>query len=133
MIDAATRPNSKLSIAQIDDRVTADFFRVLSSPIRLGVLRLLLHGERCVSDLVEELGVTQPRLSNHLACLRTCGFVSVRRQGTYLYYALTNEQLAVLLHLSETLVASSAGDFATCSMLREERSVPRVNAEMTTT
>jgi ArsR family transcriptional regulator, cadmium/lead-responsive transcriptional repressor len=120
MIDVATPTSDMLPAAQVDDRIAAYFFRVLSSPIRLGVLRLLLHGERCVSDLVEELGIAQPRLSNHLACLRTCGFVSVRRQGTYLYYALANEQLAELLLLTETLAASSTGTFAECSVLRDE-------------
>ncbi len=120
MVDVATPPSDVLPTARREDRVTADFSRILSSPIRIGALRLLLHGERCVSDLVEELGIARPRLSNHLACLRTCGFVSVRRQDTHLFYALAHERLADLPRLSETLAVSGTRAFATCSVLRQE-------------
>jgi len=107
--------------AQPTPKITANFFRVLSSPIRIRVLRLLVRGERCVSELVDELGIAQPRLSNHLACLRTCGFVAVRRQGTFLYYAVADARLVDILRLSETLAVPSAGALAACSMLRQER------------
>src|SRR5438270_13449207 len=100
----------------------ADLFAVLSSPIRLAVLELLVDGERCVTDLVDTLGIAQPRLSNHLACLRTCGFVTVRRQGTFLYYALADPRLPELLQLAETLAAPSENAFASCAVLRREKS-----------
>ena len=110
----------------ISDRVelaatTAEFFAVLSSPIRVAVLRLLVDGERCVTELVEALDIAQPRLSNHLACLRTCGFVTVRRQGTFLYYALADPRLADLLALGADMAQPSADALSGCPVLREER------------
>ncbi|HEX6508059.1 MAG TPA: metalloregulator ArsR/SmtB family transcription factor [Chloroflexota bacterium] len=105
------------------EEATADFFAVLSSPIRLAVLRLLLDGERCVTELVDALGIAQPRLSNHLACLRTCGFVTVRRQGTFLYYALADARLADLLRLGSDVAQPSADAMVHCPVLREEREV----------
>lgn len=109
-----------------DDRLTvvattAEFFAVLSSPIRLAVLQLLVDGERCVTELVTALAIAQPRLSNHLACLRTCGFVTVRRQGNFLYYRLADPRLADLLRLGEDLAQPSAEAFVRCPVLREER------------
>ena len=101
--------------------ITADFFAVMSSPIRLAVLELLVDGERCVTELVTALGIAQPRLSNHLACLRTCGFVTVRRQGTFLYYALAEPRLADLLRLGMELAQPSADALSHCPVLREER------------
>jgi DNA-binding transcriptional ArsR family regulator len=121
VVDVTTSPGEVLSTAQVADDVTADFFRVLSSPIRLGVVRLLLEGERCVSELVDELGIAQPRLSNHLACLRTCGFVAVRREGTFLYYALADERLAECLRLGETLASSRVGVLTVCPVLSREQ------------
>lgn len=103
------------------DEATAEFFAVLSSPIRLAILQRLEDGERCVSELVEALQIGQPRLSNHLACLRTCGFVTVRRQGTFMYYRLANARFAELIHLASSLAQSSAGGLQSCSVLREER------------
>jgi DNA-binding transcriptional ArsR family regulator len=100
---------------------TAEFFAVLSSPIRLAVLQLLVGRERCVTELVAALGIAQPRLSNHLACLRTCGLVTVRRQGTFLYYALADPRLGDLLHLGTGLAQPSADALERCPVLREER------------
>ena len=100
---------------------TAEFFAVLSSPIRLAVLQLLVGRERCVTELVTALGIAQPRLSNHLACLRTCGFVTVRRQGTFLYYALSDPRLVDLLDLGGDMAQSSADALVRCPVLREER------------
>jgi DNA-binding transcriptional ArsR family regulator len=114
MAEVSTEP---LSV----EAAASDFFAVLASPIRLAVLRLLLDREHCVTELVAALGIAQPRLSNHLACLRTCGFVSVRRQGTFLYYRLADPRLADLLCLGATLAQPSAEALVRCPVLREER------------
>jgi len=105
------------------EETAADFFAVLASPIRLAVLQLLVDGEHCVTELVAALGIAQPRLSNHLACLRTCGFVTVRRQGTFLYYALADPRLADLLRVGADLAQPSAEAMERCPVLREEREV----------
>jgi DNA-binding transcriptional ArsR family regulator len=102
------------------DEATADFFTVLSSPVRLAVLELLVDGERCVTDLVDILQIAQPRLSNHLACLRNCGFVSVRRQGTFMYYALADQRLASVIRLGAELARPSADALVRCPILQEE-------------
>ena len=100
---------------------TADFFAVMSSPIRLAVLQLLVDGEHCVTDLVTALGIAQPRLSNHLACLRSCGLVTVRRQGTFLYYSLADPRLGDLLRLGMDMAQPSADALSHCPVLREKR------------
>lgn len=109
----------------VSEVTTAAFFAVLSSPIRLAVLRLLVDGERCVTELVDTLGIAQPRLSNHLACLRTCGLVTVRRQGTFQYYALADRRLMDMLRLGENLAGGSESALASCQVLRHEKSVYR--------
>ena len=73
-----------------------------------------------MSELVEALQIAQPRLSNHLACLRTCGFVTVRRQGTFMYYCLATPRLAELIHLASSLAQPSVDGLRSCSVLREE-------------
>jgi DNA-binding transcriptional ArsR family regulator len=102
------------------DPATAELFAVLSSPIRLAVLQLLIDGERCVTELVDALQIAQPRLSNHLACLRNCGCVRVRRQGTFLYYALADPRLAGIVRLASDLAQPNAGALLRCEVLREE-------------
>jgi DNA-binding transcriptional ArsR family regulator len=103
------------------DIITADLFQVLASPIRLGVMRLLLDGERSVGDLLSEMGIAQPRLSNHLACLRTCGLVRTRRQGNFVYYAITDPRVVEIVRMGEALAALNAQELASCDVLQQER------------
>jgi DNA-binding transcriptional ArsR family regulator len=103
------------------DIVTADLFQVLASPIRLGVMRLLLDGERHVGDLLSEMGIAQPRLSNHLACLRNCGLVRTRRQGNFVYYAIADPRVVEIVRMGEALAAINARELTNCDVLRQER------------
>lgn len=103
------------------DIVTADLFQVLASPIRLGVLRLLLDGERSVGDLIGQLGIAQSRLSNHLACLRTCGLVRTRRQGNFIYYAIADPRVVEIVRRGEALAALNAQELISCDVLQQER------------
>ena len=64
-------------------------FDGLSDAIRRRLLALLyVHGELCVCELVVALDMLQPKISRHLAVLREAGIVSVRRDGTWIYYRL---------------------------------------------
>jgi DNA-binding transcriptional ArsR family regulator len=50
------------------------------------ILEALRGGERRVSDLVDETGLSQPNVSKHLACLWGCGLVARERRGREVYY-----------------------------------------------
>jgi ArsR family transcriptional regulator len=64
-------------------------FRAFSDRTRLRLLHLLGRGgEVCVCDLVDVLGVPQPKVSRHLAYLRKAGLVKARKQGLWSYYRL---------------------------------------------
>jgi ArsR family transcriptional regulator len=63
----------------------------LADEIRLRIVELLMEGERCVCDLMEELNVAQSRLSFHLKTLKDAGLVKDRRDGRWNYYSLDAE------------------------------------------
>ncbi len=63
-------------------------FRAFSDRTRLRILPLLRDGELCVGDIMHILGAPQARTSRHLAYLRTCGLVRVRREGIWSFYSL---------------------------------------------
>ena len=59
----------------------------LAEPIRLAAIRLLWDGdEHCVCELMEKLGVTQSRMSRHMATLKTAGLVVDRRDAQWVRY-----------------------------------------------
>jgi len=74
---------------------TPDVFRAFADATRLRILNLLIEGELCVCDLCAVLDEIQPKVSRHLAYLRSAGLVSVRRQGKWKFYALADDAAAV--------------------------------------
>ena len=101
----------------------AKLFRGFADPSRLSILEALLDQERTVSDLVETTGFTQPNVSNHLSCLRDCGLVTVRQQGRFSFYSLSDDRVAKLLLLADELLADVAKGVYECTRynLKESR------------
>ena len=61
----------------------------INDETRVLILRFLdQHGELCVCDLQNSLGMIQSRLSRHLKILKEAGFLKVQRRGTWAYYAI---------------------------------------------
>lgn len=85
-------------------RLKADFFKALGHPVRIRVLELLSDGERSVTELLSDITVEQPNLSQQLGILRRAGFVEGRRDGAHIRYALADERLAELLALSRQIL-----------------------------
>jgi DNA-binding transcriptional ArsR family regulator len=86
-------------------------FLALSDKTRLSLLGLMSGGEVPVGDLADSLGVSQPKISRHLAYLRNAGLVSTRRDGKWIYYAIEMPSDPAACHvLAETL--RSLGGYA---------------------
>ncbi len=85
---------------RIDERVlerAARVIRVLGHPFRLRLLELLETGERHVSDLVAETGHSQAIVSQHLGVLRAEGVVDARRDGSRVFYRITEPKVHKIL------------------------------------
>lgn len=75
-----------------------NFFKCLSDDTRLNIVTLVaLNKELCVCDLTEKLQLSQPKISRHLALLRSSGLLQDRRQGQWVYYSI-NPQLPIWCH-----------------------------------
>ena len=80
-----------------DVQAAADAFRLLSDKNRIKILLALLQGESSVNCLAELIHANPPTVSQHLAKLRLAGLVTVRREGTFAYYAAANTHVQRLL------------------------------------
>jgi DNA-binding transcriptional ArsR family regulator len=67
---------------------TSDAINAIAEPRRREILVLLRGGERPVTDLARDLGMTQPQASKHLRVLREVGLVRVRGVGKQRLYNL---------------------------------------------
>jgi DNA-binding transcriptional ArsR family regulator len=94
--------------------MVARFFRALGDPARLRLLEFLLPAEHTVSECVRHIGLSQGRVSAHLACLADCGYVQVRRSGRFAWYKVTDPRVADLVMLARALAADNAAALADC-------------------
>lgn len=76
-------------------RLQAEVLKTLSSPKRLEIIHLLAQGPREVSRLAEELGISQPNMSQHLALMRSAGLVEAERDGREVRYRLSDPEVIV--------------------------------------
>jgi DNA-binding transcriptional ArsR family regulator len=96
-------------------RCREGYFRGLGDPIRLRILELLRdEGELSVAGLVERLGQPQPKVSNHLACLRWCGFIEARREHRTVYNRIADTRVVKMLELAQALLDDNAAHVAAC-------------------
>ena len=65
------------------------FFQALGDRTRLRLLNLMGDQEVCVCYFVEILGGPQPKISRHLAYLRSAGIVAARREGKWMHYRIS--------------------------------------------
>jgi DNA-binding transcriptional ArsR family regulator len=110
----------RLPAAVLPTDLVAKYFRGLGDPIRLRILELLRsEGELTVGDLVTRLELPQPKVSNHLACLRWCGFVEARREGRMVYNRIADSRVTAMLDLAQSLLADNAEHVAACCRIEE--------------
>jgi DNA-binding transcriptional ArsR family regulator len=74
----------------------AEFFRMLSAPMRLRIISALCHGEKNVGELLAEINTTQPNMSQHLNTLHQSGLLGRRREGVQIFYRIVNDPLVSL-------------------------------------
>jgi len=105
----------RLPEAPAKSDLVAKYFRGLGDPTRLRILELLRNeGELSVGELVERLALAQPKVSNHLACLRWCGFITARREHRVVYNRIADERVVEMLDLAHALLEDNAEHVAAC-------------------
>jgi DNA-binding transcriptional ArsR family regulator len=90
----------KQEISQLE----ADFCFALSDPTRILMLYALSESPLNVTELTNELGVSQPTTSRHLKVLRDRGLVNTTRQGTTITYHLSDKRLVQALDLLRSVM-----------------------------
>jgi len=99
----------------------AALFRSLGDPARLAIVRRLAGGTARVTDLTGELGLAQSTVSQHLACLRDCGLVSVRAAGRASVYSLAQPALLEVLAAAEEVLDATGNAVALCPVYGQPR------------
>ena len=69
--------------------------KVLGHPARIAILQQLMQMDTCIcNDLVEEIGLAQPTISQHLRELKNQGLIKGNVEGTSICYCIDPEKWA---------------------------------------
>jgi DNA-binding transcriptional ArsR family regulator len=109
-MSTATEPAPALrtepTLTSEDDRQRyAAISRALADAKRLCVIELLSTGERSVSDLSREASCQIPNMSQHLSVLRSAGLVASRREGSTVYYRLSDPRIMEAYRLIKSVAS----------------------------
>ena len=74
-------------------RLQAEFCKGMAHPKRIQILRTLKTGEKTVNELARLTGIPQANMSQHLSLLRQIGLLSTRRDGTNIYYSISDHRI----------------------------------------
>jgi ArsR family transcriptional regulator len=77
----------------------AEVLKTLASPRRLEIIHRLAQGPCEVGRLAEEIGASQPNISQHLSVLRAAGIVDAERDGREVRYRLADDDVIVACNL----------------------------------
>ncbi|MBA2778642.1 metalloregulator ArsR/SmtB family transcription factor [Halomonas kenyensis] len=95
----------------------ARLLKCLGDETRLTLTLLILREqELCVCEMTHALEESQPKVSRHLAQLRSCGLLSDRREGQWVYYRLSDELPG---WVAEVLAAAEKGEAPRLASLQE--------------
>jgi ArsR family transcriptional regulator len=87
--------------------VKAEFFKTLAHPARIRVIELLRDGERSVGELVPDVGLEPSHLSQQLAVLRRGNVVTARKEGSSVFYSVTDRRIFALLEEAKLILTGS--------------------------
>lgn len=75
------------------------FFGNLANPLRIEIITCLKQGDKNVSEISEQIGVEQSKLSHALSNLRECNIVNVKQRGKERVYSLNRRTMLPILNL----------------------------------
>ncbi len=75
------------------------YFALLSEASRLRIIQTICYQERSVQEVVAQTGLPQPNVSRHLSLLHRSGVLSRRREGTSVFYKVSDQTLTDLCRL----------------------------------
>lgn len=102
---------SKTEIFTAEQNQVAALFKALAHPARVAILQYLARQQGCIcNDIVEEIGLAQPTISQHLKELKSQGLIKGEIEGKKICYCIDLEGWAALRSITETFLDTPQND-----------------------
>ena len=88
----------------------SELCKVLSDPHRLEIMKQLVDGEQCASELLKNFSISQPTLSHHMKVLSECGLISTRKEAKWSHYSQNCDQWTAFRDYIEAIRCTCSTD-----------------------
>lgn len=88
----------------------AAMFKALGDENRIQIIELLIGGEKCACNLLNEIKITQPTLSHHMKILCDAEVVECWKEGKWTHYKIAEEGIASMMAYLEKLKGNEVAD-----------------------
>ena len=95
-------------------KLLSKLFKGFADYSRLLIFFNLLEGEKTVSELVEETGISQSGISNHLKCMRECDLLVDKQEGKFVYYSIKDDRAKEIIKLAELMMVDISEEKYQC-------------------
>jgi len=85
------------------DKNIVELFKAFSDPNRLEIIRLLIKGQNCSCNLVEQLPISQPTLSYHLKQISKSKLAVNKRDGNWIKYYVDKDKIDEMIQFLQEL------------------------------
>jgi len=85
-------------------RMQAEFCKGMAHPKRIQIIAMLKGGEKTVNELAKLTGIPQANMSQHLSILRQLGLLVTRRDGTNIYYSISDDRIVEACELVRSCI-----------------------------
>lgn len=79
----------------------AELFKIFGDSTRIKILYDLFDGEKNVSEITEDLDMTQSAISHQLKILKTSKLITSRREGKAMYYRLADDHVKTIIAMGK--------------------------------
>jgi DNA-binding transcriptional ArsR family regulator len=94
---------TKTQIFSTEQNTLATIFKVLANPARVAILQYLSSRKGCIcNDIVEEIGLAQPTVSQHLKELKQIGLIQGEIEGKKICYCINQDKWRELQNIMNT-------------------------------
>ena len=97
----------------VSENNPVEFAKAIADATRQKIMRACCCNWTSVGDLVEQIGVSQPTVSHHLAILREANLVNVRHEGKQSFYSLNQSRVVACCGQIMAVFAPEAEETAT--------------------
>lgn len=97
----------------------SELCKVLSDPHRIHILQMLVSGEKCASELLEQFTISQPTLSHHMKTMTDSGLLQEKKRGKRTYYSIDHRTWDEFMLVLDTISSKDYWPWFPPAILKE--------------